>query len=75
MSDHFFVVTGGPGAGKTSLILELARRGFHTPPNLAARGCEATVTPSPAPTAWPTPDECWSGTSAPTAQHRHAQAR
>ncbi|WP_411957232.1 AAA family ATPase [Paracoccus homiensis] len=30
MSDHFFVVTGGPGAGKTSLITELARRGFHT---------------------------------------------
>ena len=32
MSDHFFVVTGGPGAGKTSLITELARRGFHTIP-------------------------------------------
>ncbi|MBU2961877.1 AAA family ATPase [Citreicella sp. C3M06] len=32
MSDHFFVVTGGPGAGKTSLIIELARRGFHTFP-------------------------------------------
>ncbi|MEY8827314.1 AAA family ATPase [Sedimentitalea sp. XS_ASV28] len=32
MSDHFFVVTGGPGAGKTSLIIELARRGFHTIP-------------------------------------------
>ena len=30
MSDHFFVVTGGPGAGKTSLITELSRRGFHT---------------------------------------------
>ena len=28
MSDHFFVVTGGPGAGKTTLIEELARRGF-----------------------------------------------
>ena len=28
MSDHFFVVTGGPGAGKTSLITELARRGL-----------------------------------------------
>ena len=24
MSDHFLVVTGGPGAGKTSLITELA---------------------------------------------------
>ncbi|MBN8190460.1 MAG: AAA family ATPase [Rhodobacteraceae bacterium] len=32
MSDHFFVVTGGPGAGKTSLITELSRRGFHTIP-------------------------------------------
>ncbi|MBY5971440.1 AAA family ATPase [Ferrimonas balearica] len=32
MSDHFFVVTGGPGAGKTSLIAELARRDFHTIP-------------------------------------------
>ncbi|MDT0681769.1 AAA family ATPase [Roseicyclus sp. F158] len=32
MSDHFFVVTGGPGSGKTSLITELARRGFHTIP-------------------------------------------
>ena len=32
MSDHFFVVTGGPGAGKTSLITKLARRGFHTIP-------------------------------------------
>lgn len=32
MSDQFFVLTGGPGAGKTSLITELARRGFHTIP-------------------------------------------
>ncbi|KJZ23413.1 AAA family ATPase [Tritonibacter mobilis] len=32
MSDHFFVVTGGLGAGKTSLITELACRGFHTVP-------------------------------------------
>lgn len=32
MSDQFFVVTGGPGAGKTSLITELARSGFHTTP-------------------------------------------
>jgi len=32
MSDHFFVVTGGPGAGKTSLITEFSRRGFHTIP-------------------------------------------
>ena len=32
MSDRFFVVTGGPGSGKTSLVTELARRGFHTVP-------------------------------------------
>ncbi|SFD13419.1 AAA family ATPase [Tropicimonas isoalkanivorans] len=32
MSDHLFVVTGGPGAGKTSLITELARRRIHTSP-------------------------------------------
>lgn len=32
MSAQFFVVTGGPGAGKTSLITELSRRGFHTIP-------------------------------------------
>ncbi|RBO52692.1 ATPase [Rhodovulum sp. BSW8] len=32
MSAPFFVLTGGPGAGKTSLIAELARRGFHTIP-------------------------------------------
>ncbi|WP_414897005.1 AAA family ATPase [Rhodovulum sp. YEN HP10] len=32
MSAHFFVLTGGPGAGKTSLITELACRGFHTIP-------------------------------------------
>ncbi|RVV97180.1 ATPase [Mesobaculum littorinae] len=33
MSDHFFVVTGGPGVGKTSLITELSRRGFHATPD------------------------------------------
>lgn len=32
MSEQFFVVTGGPGAGKTSLITELSRRGFRTIP-------------------------------------------
>ncbi|OWU86096.1 ATPase [Oceanicola sp. 22II-s10i] len=32
MSHRFFVVTGGPGAGKTSLIRELARRGVQTAP-------------------------------------------
>ncbi|WP_259782092.1 AAA family ATPase [Aestuariispira ectoiniformans] len=32
MSDHFFIVTGGPGAGKTSLIEALSRRGLHVMP-------------------------------------------
>ena len=32
MTDHLFVVTGGSGAGKTSLITVLARRGFHMIP-------------------------------------------
>lgn len=32
MCDHMFVVTGGPGSGKTSLINTLARRGFRSMP-------------------------------------------
>lgn len=32
MCDHMFVVTGGPGSGKTSLIEAMARRGFCTMP-------------------------------------------
>ncbi|AVO37175.1 AAA family ATPase [Pukyongiella litopenaei] len=32
MCDHLFVVTGGPGAGKTSLTEALARRGLGTMP-------------------------------------------
>lgn len=32
MCDHLFVVTGGPGAGKTSLIDALARRGVASSP-------------------------------------------
>lgn len=32
MCDHLFVVTGGPGAGKTSLIEAMARRGFRHMP-------------------------------------------
>lgn len=32
MSDCFFVVTGGTGAGKTSLITELTRRNVQTSP-------------------------------------------
>ncbi len=30
MGEAFFVLTGGPGAGKTSVIAELAERGFRT---------------------------------------------
>ncbi|WP_246057788.1 AAA family ATPase [Arenibacterium halophilum] len=33
MSVRFFVVTSGPGAGKTSLIIELARSGLRTLPD------------------------------------------
>ncbi|WP_099826244.1 AAA family ATPase [Oceaniglobus indicus] len=32
MGGRFCVVTGGPGAGTTSLITEIARCGFHTIP-------------------------------------------
>lgn len=32
MCDHMFVVTGGPGSGKSSLIETLARRGLHSMP-------------------------------------------
>lgn len=32
MCDHMFVVTGGPGSGKTSLIKALAFRGFPSMP-------------------------------------------
>jgi len=32
MCDHLFVVTGGPGSGKTSLIKALTRRGFLSMP-------------------------------------------
>lgn len=32
MCGHMFVVTGGPGSGKTSLINAMARRGFRTMP-------------------------------------------
>lgn len=31
-SERFVIVTGGPGAGKTTLIAELARRGLATSP-------------------------------------------
>lgn len=29
LKNNFFILTGGPGAGKTSVIQELARRGYH----------------------------------------------
>ncbi|KAA0909739.1 AAA family ATPase [Aquicoccus porphyridii] len=32
MCEHMFVVTGGPGSGKTSLIDALTRRGFRSMP-------------------------------------------
>ena len=32
MGDHMFIVTGGPGSGKTSLIGALARQGFRSMP-------------------------------------------
>ncbi|MDP0928631.1 AAA family ATPase [Paracoccus onubensis] len=32
MCDHMFVITGGPGSGKTSLIDALSRRGFPSMP-------------------------------------------
>jgi len=32
---NLFVVSGGPGAGKTTLMQELARRGFHHAPEVA----------------------------------------
>lgn len=32
MSDRFFVLTGGPGSGKTSVLQALAARGFDTMP-------------------------------------------
>ena len=32
MADHLFVITGGPGSGKSSLIAGLAKAGFRTMP-------------------------------------------
>ncbi|SNT74465.1 AAA family ATPase [Paracoccus seriniphilus] len=78
MSDHFFVVTGGPGAGKTSLITELARRGLHKVPESGrAIICEEMQSGGD---ALPWADrmayaERMSGRArAPTAPHRRSQA-
>ncbi|EEW60431.1 AAA family ATPase [Tritonibacter mobilis] len=66
MSDHFFVVTGGPGAGKTSLITELACRGFHTVLETGRTIIREEMQNGG--------HGCWSGTCAPTAPHGRSQA-
>lgn len=43
MGDHMFVVTGGPGSGKTSLIEAMGRRGFHTMPEAGRAIIQAQV--------------------------------
>jgi len=35
MPNHWYVITGGPSSGKTTLVEELARRGYHTVPEAA----------------------------------------
>ncbi len=34
-TNHFYVITGGPGVGKTTLLNELVRRGFRCVPEVA----------------------------------------
>ncbi|MHC8949428.1 AAA family ATPase [Sphingobacterium hungaricum] len=34
-NSHFYLLTGGPGSGKTSLLKELQQRGFETVPEIA----------------------------------------
>ena len=75
MSDHFFVVTGGLGAGKTTLIEELARHGFHTIPEsgraIIRDEVEGDGSALPwAGVAWP--QRCWNATCAPTEPHRRS---
>ncbi len=78
MSEHFFVVTGGLGAGKTSQITELARRGFHTVPESGRAIIREEIASGGAPSlgeiAWPMPRGCLNATCAPTASHRRSQA-
>lgn len=33
--ENFFIITGGPGAGKTTVLTELQGRGFHCVPEVA----------------------------------------
>ena len=40
MCDHLFVVTGGPGAGKSTLIEALSRRGVGSMPEAGRAGIE-----------------------------------
>lgn len=37
LHSNLFIVTGGPGCGKTTLLLELERRGFRFAPEVARR--------------------------------------
>lgn len=78
MSDHFFVVTGGPGAGKTSLITELAHRGFHTIPESGRAIIREEMASGGDALPWADrmayAERCWRGTCAPTAPHRRSQA-
>lgn len=43
MGDHMFVVTGGPGSGKTSLIEAMGRRGFQSMPEAGRAIIQAQV--------------------------------
>ena len=74
MSDHFFVVTGGPGAGKTSLITELSRRGFHTIPESGRAIIREEMQSGGDALPWADRMAYWSATCAPVAPHSPSQA-